>query len=253
MNSNNFIDTTCDDYFLNPYKFIDCDNKTCNHNNKNCNQNNNFFLSNINTEKNLNLIIKTLTSIIMSNNDFNKDESKYQNNENNINNKFVIFKLIANNNLEELKKILNNDNKNINIQDKDGDTALHIAIFLSNYKASNILIRNGANFLIKDKWGQIPLHRICFNLKNKNTIKIINLMSKSNSKNNTENNIFNNLDLYNNTPLHLVLKYIIKNNMFVGKNILSIINKLTELTDINLINNDGLSVRDLIKMLNLEE
>ncbi len=241
MKSNYFIDTTSDDYYINPYKFLYV------------NKNQDLLLSNIDSEKNLNLIIKTLTSIIMSNNQLvdeqisNQDDKINSNSKLIQNDKFIIFKLVANNELNELKKILNINNKNINIQDNDGDTSLHIAIFLSNYEACNILLKNGANLLIKDKWGQIPLHRICFTLKNKNTLKIINLIL-SNQKN---NNIFNCVDKYNNTPLHLVIKYIIKNNIIINKNILLIINKLIELTNINLINDDGLSANDLITMLNL--
>jgi ankyrin repeat protein len=261
MKSNNFIDTTSDDYYLNPYKYINQNNNTAdtiNYNNNITLYDNNFDSnSNMDSNTNLNLIIKALTSIIMSNNEIplndisSKQNIKLKSNikSNNVD-KFICFKLVANNETNELNLFLskNKENReNIDIQDDDGDTALHIAIFLSNYIACNILISNGANIFIKDKWGQIPLHRICFTLKDKNTIKIINLMFKHQQK----SDIFNSLDKYNNTPLHLVLKYILKNNIIVDKNILSIINRLIELTNINLINNDGLSIKDLIDMLNL--
>lgn len=246
MKSNNFIDTTCDDYYINPYKFIN-----------NIKTNNNLFDNNLllnntlntNTEINLNLIIKTLTSIIMSNdeiiNDNNIPDSKLELNKND---NFIIFKLVANNNINGLKKILSMNYDLINIQDGDGDTALHIAIFLSNYEACKILINNKANLLIKDKWGQIPLHRICFTLKDKNTLKIINLIIRCKEK-----NICNIVDKYNNTPLHLVIKYILKNNIIIDKYILSIIYKLSEFTDLNIINNDGLSVNDLINLIGLSK
>jgi ankyrin repeat protein len=245
MKSNNFIDTTSDDYYLNPYKFK-----------KKINNNDNSLLSNNNS--NLNLIIKTLTSIIM-NNDETNDNNVIELNNNKSNNietknfdKFIIFKLIANNQNDKLHNLLaNNDSLYVNIQDNDGDTALHIAIFLSNYDACNILIKNKANIFIKDKWGQTPLHRICFSLKNKDMIKIINLICKNQLILNENNNIFNCIDNFNNTPLHLVIKYIIKNNINLDKNILAILQKLISLTDINLINNDGLSGKDLINMLNL--
>jgi len=248
MKSNNFIDTTSDDYYLNPYKCI-----YLNNNQKN------LFLTNIESDKNINLIIKTLTSIIMFNNDnllenniFNTNdiESKTKIDQTDQTDKFIIFKFVANNQINELNIFLNKNNTNINIQDNDGDTALHIAIFLSNYNACNILMNSCADIFIKDKWGQIPLHRICFTLKDKNTLKIVDLMIKY--QNNKKNkNIFNYLDKYNNTPLHLVIKYILKNDIIINKYILSIINKLIELTNINLINNDGLSIKDLINMLNL--
>lgn len=250
MKSNTFIDTTSDDYYLNPYKFI-----------KKINNNDNSLLSNNNS--NLNLIIKTLTSIIMNNDETNdyetNDYSVFEFNNNKSNNietkkydKFIIFKLIANNHIDKLFNLLaNNNSLDINIQDKDGDTALHIAIFLSNYDACNILIKNKANIFIKDKWGQTPLHRICFSLKNKDMIKIIDLICKNQSIINENNNIFNSIDKFNNTPLHLVIKYIIKNNISLDKNIFTIIQKLISVTNINLINNDGLSGKDLINLLNL--
>ena len=234
------IDTTSDDYYINPYKF------------SNIELSNNLLLSNTNYEKQLNFIIKTLTSIIMSNNELTKDNNNeiYSDNKFNYTDKFIIFKYIANNDINELKNFLTKNNKIINIQDDDGDTALHIAIFVSNYDACNILIKNNANMYIKDKWGQIAIHRLCFTLKNKNTIKIIDLILKSEKINNRKD-IFNTLDKYNNTPLHLVIKYILRNNIVINKNILSIINKLIEVTDINITNNDGLTVKDLIEMLNL--
>jgi ankyrin repeat protein len=245
------IDTTSDDYYVNPYKF------------SNIELSNNLLLSNTDYEKQLNFIVKTLTSIIMSNNELTIDNNIYNNNQICSDNKFsysdnkftysdkfIIFKYIANNDISELKKFLSKNNKIINIQDDDGDTALHIAIFVSNYDACNILINNNANMYIKDKWGQIAIHRLCFTLKNKNTIKIIDLILKS-EKINNKKDIFNTLDKYNNTPLHLVIKYILRNNIVINKNILSIVNKLIEVTDINLTNNDGLTVKDLIEMLNL--
>ena len=247
MKSNNFIDTTSDEYYLNPYKCI----------NLNINQKK-LLLSDIDSDKNLNLIIKTLTSIIMSNNELLENNISYEpdiksksNIKTNQTDKFIIFKFVANNELKELNVFLSKNNENINIQDNDGDTVLHIAIFLSNYNACNILMGYGADMFIKDKWGQIPLHRICFTLKDKNTIKIIDLIIICQKKNNQKKNIFNYLDKYNNTPLHLVIKYILKNDISIDKVILSVINKLIELTNINLINNDGLSVKDLINMLNL--
>lgn len=240
MKSNNFIDTTCDDYYINPYKCI-------NSNNLNYLNNSNNNLLNHNSEINLNLIIKTLTSIIMSNDEIINDNN-IQNSILDKKDNLIIFKLVANNDITELKKILSKNRDFINIQDNDGDSALHISIFLSNYEASKILINNGANLLIKDKWGQIPLHRICFTLKDKNTLKIINLILRDKEK-----NICNNVDKYNNTPLHLVIKYILKNNIIIDRYILSIIEKLSEFTDLNIVNADGMSVNDLINMIGLSK
>jgi ankyrin repeat protein len=225
MTSNNFIDTTIDNYYLNPYKF-----NTTNTNNK--------IL--VNNDKNLNFIIKTLTSIITNNSEL------IDNNQNN-NDKQIIFKLIANNDIDKLINILdNNKSLDINSQDNDGDTPLHIAIFLSNYNACKVLIQYNADIFIKDKWGQTPLHRLCFALENKNIIKIIDLI---NIKYN--NNIFNTIDIFNNTPLHLVIKYILKNKIKLSENILSILYKIISLTNIELINNDKLSSKDLLNILNI--
>lgn len=251
MKLEKIIDTTSDNYYLNPYKCISY--------NQNHNQikNNNYTTYNCKNNKNLNLIVETLESIITSNNKLSNDELsnddsisknkkvKFEKKSNSID-KYIIFKHIANNDMNQLKKILSENINDINIQDIDGDTALHIAIFLSNYNACKILINFGANMLIKDKWGQIPLHRICFTLKDKNTIKIIDLLLKFNQK-----KIFNYVDKYNNTPLHLVIKYILKNNMCINKNIQLIVHKLIELTNIDLMNDDNLSIRDLLNMLNL--
>ena len=104
MKSNNFIDTTFDDYYLNPYK---CINNIKTNNNLLDNKLLNNNILNTNTEINLNLIIKTLTSIIMSNdeiiNDNNIQNSKLELNKND---NLIIFKLVANNDITGLKKIL---------------------------------------------------------------------------------------------------------------------------------------------------
>lgn len=252
MKSNNLIDITTDNYYINPYKFtkqhIDIEN---------------ILLSETNENENLNLIIKTLTSIIMNNDiqDYNNDNILDKNNnlKNIISNtksnnfdKFIIFKLIANNKIDKLKNILKyNNNIDLNIKDNDGDTALHIAIFLSNYNACEILIKNKVDIFVKDKWGQIAIHRICFCISDKNSIKIIDLIAKIKTTNNK--NVFNEIDKFNNTPLHLVLKYILKNKIYFDKNILLILNKLMTLTDIHIKNNDNISCYDLINKLKLIE
>jgi ankyrin repeat protein len=258
MKLNKLIDISTDNYYLNPYKL----------NNSDLNHNKNTLLSD--SDINLNLILKTLTSIIMTNskitdnNDivqFNKNIKS--NNSDTINNdkinnfdKFIIFKLVANNNIDKLKNLLEKNNLlDINIQDDDGDTALHIAIFLSNIEACDILIKHNANIFIRDKWGQSPLHRLCFSIENKNLMQIINLIDKHNIYNDKldNKNIFNCVDKFNNTPIHLVIKYILKNKIKLNKNIISIIHRLISLSNINLVNNDGLSGSDLISMLNLSK
>ena len=250
MKSNNFIDTAIDDYYLNPYKLT-----------KN-------IIIETNKKKiinsNLNNIIKTLTSIIMNNgeltnNNINNDnELTNTNNINHMNDKLILFKLIANDNIDKLIEILDNNNNNnnllnINIQDNDGDTALHIAIFLSNYNACRVLIQYNVNLYIKDKWGQTPIHRLCFAIENINIIKIIELINQKQKYCDEKNNIFNICDKFNNTSLHLVIKYILKNKIKLNKNILSVLHKLISLTDIELINNEGFTSKDLLDMLDISK
>ena len=194
------IDMSIDDYFLNPYKFKYIKNDD--------------YIDNFICDSNdLNSLLKTVTSIIMSNSNCNlkltntnvNNQKKEDNQEKDAN---QIFKIITNNKIDELEKYIILNKMYINFQDSDGDTPLHIAVFLCNIKACEILINNGVDMYIKDKWGQLSLHRICFCISDKNIINIINLF---NSKKNFINNIFNELDNYGNTPFHLVLKYIIKN------------------------------------------
>lgn len=277
MKSNNFIDTTADDYYLNPYKFT---------------KNNTGNIKNTSSDSNLNYMIKTLTSIIMNNSELVNDGELTNNNklmdrerdggrdgerdggrdggrdgernggrngEDNRGDKLAIFKLIANDNIDKLIKLLANNHNNlynINAQDNDGDTALHIAIFLSNYDACKVLMQYNANIYIKDKWGQTPLHRTCFALENKNIIKIIELINQKQKYFlcvEGSDNIFNNCDKFNNTSLHLVIKYILKNKIKLNKNILAVLHKLISLTDIEIKNDEGLSCNDLLNMLPLHK
>lgn len=248
MKSNNFIDTTVDDYYLNPYKFIK--NNTIKLNKK----------TTINSNSNLNYIIKTLTSIIMNNGELTNDNQLITtDNASCTSDKLIVFKLVANDNIDKLIELLNDNNNNnnnslnINTQDNDGDTALHIAIFLSNYNACRVLIQYNADIYIKDKWGQTPIHRLCFAIENNNIGKIIELINQKQKYYNEENNIFNICDIFNNTPLHLVIKYILKNKIKLNKNILYVLHKLTSLTDIEIINNEGLSSKDLLNMLDISK
>ena len=159
-----------------------------------------------------------------------------------------MFKLVANNKISEIKKIIST--KNINIQDNDGDTPLHIAIFMCNSEICKILLDNNANITIKDKWGQCALHRICFCTDNIDIFKIINYFDKYISLKNSVN-VFNEIDNYGNTPFHLVLKYLIKNNIDITEYHVKLINKLKKKTDCKIKNNDHYSINDLLKILNL--
>lgn len=232
------INTNIDDYYLNPYKFEY----------KNC-QNINYNLDIDST--NLNFVIKTLTSLIcktnfnLTNNTFNNTKNNLSSLNDNNNDKQIpnIFKLVTNNKFDELEECVKNKNININIQDNDGDTPLHIAIFIGNFKAIKILIDAKADIYMTDKWGQTPLHRICFCLDNPYILKITDLFILS------DYNIFNYVDNFDNTPLHLILKYIIKNKIKLNSLQIKFIKKLKILTNIELKNKDGFSIEDLLYCL----
>jgi ankyrin repeat protein len=207
------INTNLDNYYLNPYKFI-------------YKKDNNNIIEIID-----NLINNKNDSINSQINDFNP----------------LLFKLVANNNTIQLENILkNNKNININEQDKDGDTPLHIAIFLCNIKIINILLKYNANFLIKDKWGQIPIHRLCFSINDLKIMELVNIFLNSNNS----KNIFNEQDNYGNTTLHLILKHIIKNNIILDNNHKILIKNIKKKMNIKLKNNDNHNINDLIKLIN---
>lgn len=261
----NKINTNLDNYYLNPNKF-----KYCNDIDSNL-----YFEDN----NDLNEIIKTLTSIIMSNQETNYLKNNYisfhselglnhtikTNNDNSKNlelsknilmdnksNNCNLFKIIANNNVKQLDNILKNNNLvNINIQDEDGDTPLHLSVFLCNYKTCEILLLNNAILNIKDKWGQIPIHRLCFCSDESKTIKIITLFDTYQKKMNLEINIFDFVDNYGNTSFHLVLNYFIKNNILINKEHLKLINKLKKLTNNKINNKNGQTIIDLLNILNV--
>jgi ankyrin repeat protein len=219
----NTINNNLDEYYMNPNGFIYTSN------------NNNIFDD---ESSELIDIINTLTNII---NNKNKN-TKYIFNP-------ILFKYIANNNLISLQNFLqNNKNININQQDKDGDTALHIAIFLTNINAIKILLKYNADILIKDKWGQIPLHRICFCMNDLKNIEIVDLFIQINEIKNI--NIFNITDKFGNTVCHLLLKHIIKNNITITTNHIILIKKIKLYTDTNIKNLDNKTILDLIKEYN---
>lgn len=227
MNNINKINLNLDEYFLNPYKY------------SKKNEDDNNLLTNSNE---LNEIINSLTKMVLSNSIKNSFVTTCFNP--------ILFKLVANNNIIKLENTLKfNKNINIDLQDKDGDTPLHIAVFLCNIEAVKILLKYNANPIVKDKWGQISIHRLCFCMGDSNTIEMINLFIKFEKKNFL--NIFNTQDNYGNTPIHLILKHIIKNNINMNEFHIKLINKLKILTDNNLYNIDNQSIEKFLKILKL--
>jgi ankyrin repeat protein len=216
MTSKTIINVSLDSYYDNPKKII-LDNNLLN---------NNFI-----------------------NNDFDMINLINSLNLNNINNKKkfnpLLFKLIANNQKNKLNFVLkNNEEKlDINIQDKDGDTPLHIAVFLCNLDIIKILIKYGASINIKDKWGQTAIHRLYFCMNDNQILKIIELLHINKAN-------FDQVDNFGNTVLHLALKQIIKLEIKLNENHYKFINKLKSLISIDIKNNENISIKDLLKMIN---
>ena len=236
-----YINTSWDDYYLNPYRFIIPEEEP----------------NIISSPDSLVHIINNLTNSAVNN--FNKSNLELTSNSilvnNNKNNDKpfnpLLFKLIANDNIIQLENILKNKLGTLNLddQDKDGDTPLHISVFLANISAIKILINYGANIYLIDKWGQTSLHRICFSLGDSKSLEIIDIFIKTNKKN--TKNIFNIQDNYGNTPCHLVLKHIIKNKTVLNKNHKLLIKKISSKTNKNLKNIDGFTIDDLVKHIKL--
>lgn len=253
------IDMEWDNYYINPYRF-----------------------DKLNDPKNPTLI-STNRLVNLINNFTDKSIDKNNSNSTNDNDKPfnpLLFKLIANDNMSQLEAILDKNLKknlkqiDVNEQDKDGDTPLHISVFLSNIIAIKLLFKYGADFYIKDKWGQTPLHRICFSMGENKSGEIIDIFIENNKSNkNTKNNktykinknskvdkisnkedilnIFDIQDNYGNTVCHLVLKHIIKNKTTLNQNHKTIVNKIYEQTNKSIKNIDGHNIEDLIKNVNI--
>jgi ankyrin repeat protein len=256
--NNNFkghINTSWDDYYLNPYRYNisnELSEEITNVSSPNSislvNLINNLTNKALGKDKKLNNNINNKTDNSIITNNFEQNEKKFNP---------ILFKLIANDNTVQLENLLKNKSYsfNINEQDKDGDTPLHISVFLSNINAIKILIYYGADIYILDKWGQTSLHRICFSMEEAKSLDILNIFIKQNNKeiknNKLNKNIFNIQDNYGNTPCHLVLKHIIKNKTILNKNYKLLIKKIIEKTSKKLSNADGYTIDDLVKNINL--
>lgn len=159
---------------------------------------------------------------------------------------FKIFKLIANQEKDKLIILFNSGNNkiNINFQDDDGDTPLHIAIFMANYDIVKILLDNHANVNITDKWGQTPLHRLYFCLNSNNLFKILQLLINHKCS-------FDKQDKNGNTILHLSLKQIIKLNSKININLKKFLLKLKLLIPNDITNNENISITDLFNQITI--
>ena len=154
----------------------------------------------------------------------------------------ILFTLVVNNQKKDLLYTLKNNKNNINIQDKDGDTPLHIAVFLCNYDIVKILLDNGADTNIKDKYGQTAIHRLYFGIKDDDINKIIKLLEDKNVN-------FYAIDNLGNTVLHITLKQIIKFNTPLTLKHKIFINKLKSLIPNNIRNVDNYSITELLEII----
>lgn len=154
----------------------------------------------------------------------------------------LLFTLIVNNQKKDLINVLKNNKNNINIQDKDGDTPLHIAIFLCNYDIVKILLDYGTDTNIKDKWGQTAVHRLYFGIKDDDIVKIIQLLENRNIN-------FSDTDNFGNTVLHMTLKQIIKLKTIITTKHIIFINKLKSLISNDIKNNEDYSIKDLLEII----
>ena len=174
-------------------------------------------------------------------------DNYYQNPINIDNNKLplfnpLLFTLVVNNQKKDLINELKNNKNNINIQDKDGDTPLHIAMFLCNYEIIKILLDYGSDTNIKDKWGQTAVHRLYFGIKDDDIIKIIQLLEDRNIN-------FSDIDNFGNTVLHITLKQIIKFKTIITIKHKIFINKLKSLIPNDIKNNEDYSIKDLLEII----
>jgi ankyrin repeat protein len=214
LNNQKIINLNYDNYYQEPYRYK-------------YKKNNNNNLNDI-----MNLLLNDINSILENDKVFNP----------------ILFKLIANNNFKEFLKTIENKNININEQDKDGDTPLHIAVFLGNCKFIKVLLNLDLNIFLTDKWGQIALHRLCFCLNDKRIIEVVDLFINYNKKNNYD--LFNLQDSFGNTVFHLILKHIQKNNIQLEDYHYKLIKKLKLNTNLNLKNIDNNNIHDLLKLIN---
>lgn len=154
----------------------------------------------------------------------------------------LLFTLVVNNQKKKLINQLKNNKNNINIQDKDGDTPLHIAMFLCNFEIIKILLNYGADLSIKDKWGQTAVHRLYFGIKDDDIIKIIKLLEEKKIN-------FCDIDNFGNTVLHITLKQIIKFETPLTIKHKVFINKLKSLIPNDIKNNENYSIKDLLDII----
>lgn len=108
-----------------------------------------------------------------------------------------LYKVIEENNLNEVEAILNSHPEIVNVPDKSKNYALHYAVADGNEKLTKILLKTrGVDINIKNVRNLTALHIAVANAEKENYQKIIELLLRE------ENIDLEARDLYGNTPLH---------------------------------------------------
>lgn len=112
----------------------------------------------------------------------------------------LINHLIKNNTIEIIKILKNKKEpeKILHAKNEDGETPMHIALFMSNYEITKLFLEYGGDPNIKDKNDQTLFHVISFMTDDKFVVLMLKHKGNINSQ-----------DKYGNTPLHLAV--VIKN------------------------------------------
>lgn len=92
-----------------------------------------------------------------------------------------LHKLISENNISDVY----NNLSDVNTKNNLGQTPLHIAAFLNNYIASQILINNKANLNIQDDFGKTPLHLAAYSQNASLVLLLLNNFADIKIKDNT--------------------------------------------------------------------
>lgn len=71
----------------------------------------------------------------------------------------MIFQAAKHSQLENVK-LLVKYGANLNVQNKSGNTPLHIAIAVKNYDIAHFLVLSGASLKIEDRWGYTPVEQL---------------------------------------------------------------------------------------------
>lgn len=103
--------------------------------------------------------------------------------ENNLTQQF--FDAVEEENIEEVKRILETGKVDINVKDNSGSTALHRCVFNDNFKIMNYLVEQGADIFKKDDDGLVPAEYVKEDLE-KESFKLFDyhqlLVGKNNDK-----------------------------------------------------------------------